>query len=91
MSSSLYWRPVPSAPEGELLGTGNQLKYAISRDLFETDGSWSAGWVTVDVEFIPFLRGVSAAAGRNTDLRLEAGELIELIEQHGSVQLRTSR
>jgi hypothetical protein len=91
MSSSLYWRPVPSAPEGELLGMGNQLKYAVSPDLFEHDGSCSSDWVTVDAEFVTFLRGVAAGSGNNTGLRLEAEDLIRLIEQHGAVQLRTSQ
>jgi hypothetical protein len=92
MSSSLYWRPVPAGPEGERLGAGNQLKYAISRSLFDHDGSFSSEWVTVDEEFVPFLRGVSAAArDRSPDLHLEAEQLIALIERHGAVQLRTSQ
>lgn len=87
MSPSLYWRP---ATEGERLG--DQLKHAVSPDLFGHDGNCTSDWVTVDAEFVPFLRDAAATAvGRNWDLRLEAEDLIRLIEQYGSVQLRTSR
>lgn len=89
MSSSMYWRPVPSAPDGEPLG--DMLKRAISHELFDHDGSCSSDWATVDAKFVPFLRGVVAAAWYDPGLRQEAEELIQLIAQHGVVQLRTQR
>lgn len=89
MSSSLYWRPVPSAPDGEPFG--DHLKFAISPVLFDHDGSCSSNWVTVDAKFVPFLRGVVVAGWYNSTLRQEAEELIELIAQHEVVQLRIQR
>lgn len=89
MSTSLYWRPVPNTPAGNRLG--DALKYALAGEVFHHDGSLSSDWVTVDKSLVPFLRGVIAAARRDADrgLRADAAELIELIENHGAVQLST--
>lgn len=82
MSTNLYWRPV-----GGDNYLGYQLKFAIAERLWGHDGSLRGEWVTLDRDFISFLQGIAAASGRNEDLKKEADRLVELIHEHGEVEV----
>lgn len=81
MSSNLHWR-TPN-PDGQSFGY--ELKFAL-RDHFG-DG-YIGEWTQIGPNSIPFLQGVIAGAGQNTDLAREAKFLIDKIEKHGSVEVR---
>jgi hypothetical protein len=79
MSMGLYWRLV--APiEGAHLSQA--LKYAISRELWDHDGTLG-GDATLSAEHIGFLRGMAAAG--NDEVRKDCRTLVEAIEKHGAV------
>jgi len=77
MSSSLMWKPVQEA-KGSL---PNELKWAISRRLWDTDGSCGHGVVIVDSSYIGYLKGLRDAGINGAD------ELINLIKEHGEIEL----
>ena len=81
MSSDLYWRP-PN-PEGAYLGY--ELKF-ILREQF--GGGTLSEWTQVDKADVSFLEGVIVGSGKHTTVGKGARELIELIEKHGSVEVR---
>lgn len=83
MSSNLTWRPVPKPPKARDLGYS--LKFAIALELWGHDGSLTSEWTEVGPAFIPFLRGIMAG---NEEAGGEAQKLIDLIEKHGSVEIR---
>lgn len=80
MSSNLHWR-TPN-PEGESFG------YDLKFPLREYLGGYIGDWVELGPASVPFLRGVVAGAGKNSDAGKEARFLIEKIEKHGSVEVR---
>lgn len=76
MSSSLMWRPAHPVESGTL---PRELKYPLSRRLWDTDGSTGHGDAVVDAGHIPYLEGLRDAGVKGAD------ELIKLIETHGAV------
>jgi len=77
MSSNLYWRPVDVNAER----LPKSLKFAISRRLWDTDGSCGSGEAVMSVNDIPYLEGLRDAGVDG------AKELIGHIEKHGAVIL----
>ena len=77
MSSNLMWKPETQANGSLPYG----LKRAISRRLWDTDGSCGGGCATVDKDDIEFLKGLAAAKVDG------ASELINLINKHGRIVL----
>ena len=80
MSSNLHWR-TPN-PDGKDFG------HALKFPLREHFGGYIGEWVEMGHGDVPFLRGVIAGAGKNTDVAKEALFLVEKIERHGSVEIR---
>lgn len=78
MSSALMWRPVVPI-EGYRLP--NELKYTISRKLWDTDGSMGGGEVILTASDLPYIEGLRDAGTKGAD------ELIEAIKKHGAVIL----
>ena len=79
MSMDLYWRPVVPI-EGQHLSRA--LKYAISRKLWDHDGTLG-GEATLSDDSIPFLEGMIAAGGE--EIRRDCQTLIDAIKKHGAV------
>ncbi len=77
MSSTLCWKP-ETAAEGSL---PYELKRAISRKLWDTDGSCGGGEIVVKADLIPYLEGLRDAGIEGAD------ELIRLITEHGRIVL----
>ena len=77
MSSNLMWRPFKEA-SGSL---PKELKRAISKRLWGSDGSCGIGDDRVDESDIPYLEGLMDAGVKG------AAELITLIRKHGEIQL----
>jgi hypothetical protein len=77
MSSTLMWKPSGNAV-GHL---PDELKRAISRKLWDTDGSCGGDVATVGAGDIDYLQGLQDGGVEG------AAELIELIEKHGEVDL----
>jgi hypothetical protein len=71
------WKPVTQA-SGSL---DYALKRAISRKLWDTDGSIGIGVALVNCKDIPYLEGLRDAGVDGAD------ELIELINEHGALEL----
>lgn len=76
MSSSLQWKPAFPAEGGTL---DYELKRAISRRLWDTDGSTGHGEATVTRADLPYLEGLRDAGVKG------AQKLIDLIEKHEAV------
>lgn len=77
MSSALMWRP--EAPDGEPLP--KELKFRLSRRLWDTDGSCGHGEARMNASDIPYLEGMRDAGVKG------AQELIDAITTHGTVIL----
>lgn len=76
MSTNLHW-----APPNQSKTLSKELKRAISRKLWDTNGSYGSGKVTVDHSDIQYIEALR-------DMEVEdAGLLIDLIEAHGSIEL----
>jgi hypothetical protein len=71
------WKPVEEA-KGHL---PDELKYKLSRKLWDTDGSCGNGPAVVDERIIPYLEGLRDAGIKGAD------KLIKLIQEHGSIEL----
>jgi hypothetical protein len=76
MSATLMAYPPPS--NGTSLS--DELKYALGRKLFGTDGT-TGGTIDVDAGLVPYLEGL-----RDGGIK-DAGKLIKLIEKHGGMTL----
>jgi len=77
MSGSLVWKPVEQA-SGSF---GFELKRALGRWKFGGDGSvWPSG-IVLSIQDAPALEAMKAAGVE------EAGDLAELIHEHGSIEL----
>jgi hypothetical protein len=91
VSTSLHWRPTS---EGSSLGYA--LKWSLSEKLWGHDGSLSGDWVEVGLGLVPFLEGIVAAHSsaregtQQAEIRAEAQRLIDLIAEHGTVELSLS-
>ena len=83
MSTNLYWRPVPR--EIPPARTVNALKRAIARRVWDHDGSLHGDTIIVGTELLPYLEGLRDAGTEET--REDASELIEAIQEHGSVEI----
>ena len=79
MSMDLYWRPVIPI-EGQHLSRA--LKYAISRELWDHDGTLG-GAATLSTAHVGFLRGMAAAG--NEEVSKDCRTLVEAIEKHGAI------
>lgn len=78
MSTNLHWAP-SSRHCGNTLS--KDLKRAISRKLWDTDGSCGNGTAIVDTNDLGYIEALR-------DMGVEdADTLIELIEKHGSIEL----
>ena len=80
MSTNLFWKK--SEPLKWALS--KELKSAISRYIFSSDGSIATDWVVVGFELVPFLYGV---AYTNQPLYSEAIRVIDLIKKYGEIEL----
>lgn len=78
MSSSLYWVP-DVEPEGNRLS--DELKFAISRHCWGTDGTMGEGRAILDDDDLDYLRGLFDAGIKDADT------LIQAIEKHGRIAL----
>lgn len=84
MSSSLRWRPLP-APDPGTLGDG--IKHILRRHLGWADSEDPIGaWTPLDASSVPFLQGVIAAG--LPDTAVDARTLVELIEKHGTIEIK---
>ncbi len=79
MSSNLYWRHVPVAPEANRLPYG--LKKAIAQSVWGHDGSLNSEPVPVDGAFVPYFNGLRDGGVEG------AQAVLDLIEQHGAIEL----
>ncbi len=84
MTTSLCWRPVPKNPP-PTKRLPSSLKLTIARHLWDHDGSLTGDPVEVDAAFIPYLQGV--ADGGSGEIAEGARELIQIIREHGEVEL----
>ena len=78
MSSTLYY--LPDTPQGGI-ALPDELKYVISRRLWDTDGSTGHGEAGMCDSDIPYLEGLRDAGIKG------AKELIKAIEKHGGIIL----
>ena len=77
MSSSLMWRPI--ATDANHLP--KELKFVISRRLWDTDGSIGGGEASMNMSDLSYLEGLNDAGVKG------ANELIDAIRKHGTVIL----
>jgi hypothetical protein len=87
MSTSLYWRLVPKPAEH---GLSNELKYRISKRLWDHDGTLGSGWTTIGPEWLPYLQGLLDGA-EGQALKTDVLTIIEMITTHGEIELATLR
>lgn len=80
MSSTLRWRPV-NPPDEE---TFYHLKFVL-RDYWH-EVAIEHGSV-LDTQHIGVLKGIHAGASRNEELRRECERMIELIREHGEIEV----
>jgi len=77
MSSTLMWKPLTGA-QGSL---SYELKRVISKRLWDTDGSCGGGVATMNSTDLDYLQGLMDAGIEGAD------EIIDLIHEHGDIQL----
>ena len=78
MSTNLHWAPKPTSTNTTL---STELKRAISRRLWDTDGSCGDGKATVGHKDLPYIEAL-----RDMDIE-DADLLIDLIETHDEIEL----
>lgn len=75
MSSTLMWRPL--IKDGDSLP--DELKWVLSRKIWDTDGSCGDGEAILDGSWISYLEGLRDANTKG------ASKLIEAINKHGEI------
>ena len=83
MSTNLYWRPILPEPDGECLSKA--LKFAISRKLWDTDGSCGSGEQVLTEAHISFLEGMMVVG--SVEIVRDCQTLIDAINKYGAISL----
>lgn len=87
MSADLYWRPVNPEPSGRSVSGG--LHFLLGPRLWGHDGTLTSESWEVDESLIPFLEGIEAAG--SPENAAGARELIDAIENHGTIEILIAR